>query len=46
MSNFINIRPMGAKAFHADGHTDRQTWQNETNNLFLQFCPKRAKNAL
>ena len=24
-SNFMNIRPVGAELFHADGRTDRQT---------------------
>jgi len=25
----MKIRPMGAKSFHMDGQTDRQTWQSQ-----------------
>jgi len=39
----MQIRPMGAEFFHADGRTDRraerQTGEyNETNSDFSQFC--------
>jgi len=27
ISNFTEIRPVEAELFHANGHTDRQTWQ-------------------
>jgi len=28
ISNFVNICPVRAELFHADGHTDRQTWRS------------------
>jgi hypothetical protein len=28
VSNFMKLRPVGAKLFHEDGQTDRQTWRN------------------
>jgi len=34
MSNCMNLRPVGAKPFHADGRTDRH---NEANSRFLQI---------
>jgi hypothetical protein len=35
----MNILPVGADLFHADGRTDRQTDRNyEANGLFSQFC--------
>jgi len=37
MENFMKIRPVGAKSFHADGQTDR----HETPSThFLQFCER------
>jgi len=37
ISNLIKIRPVGAKLFHADGQTDRET-QKEAKSCFSQFC--------
>jgi len=33
----MNIRPVGAELFHADGRTDRR---DETNSRFSQFCER------
>jgi hypothetical protein len=42
VSNFIKIRPLGAKLFHADGRMEgRVDRHGETNWRSLQFC-KRA----
>jgi hypothetical protein len=38
----MNLRPVGAELFHAEGQTDRH---DEANNRILQFC-ERAQNAL
>jgi hypothetical protein len=35
VSNFIEILPVGAELFHADGRTDRL---EKANNRFSQFC--------
>ena len=36
ISNFMKIRPIGAKLFHADGRTDRH---DEVDSVFLlQLC--------
>jgi hypothetical protein len=35
ISNFMNIRPVGAELFHANGRTDRN---DEANICFSQFC--------
>jgi hypothetical protein len=37
ISNFINIRPVGAELFHADRRTDRH---DEANSRFSQFCER------
>jgi len=34
-SNFIKIRPVGTKLFHADRRTDRH---DDANSRFSQFC--------
>ena len=40
----MEIRPMGAELFHADGWTDGGTGQidqrNEANSRFPQFCER------
>ena len=38
MSNFMDVRPVGAEVFHADGRTDRY---DEAIGRFLRFA-KRA----
>ena len=38
MSNFVEIRSVGAQLFHADGRTDRH---DEASNRFSQFCDTR-----
>jgi hypothetical protein len=35
ISNFMEIRPVGAELFHADGQTDGH---DAANSLFSQFC--------
>jgi len=35
--NFMKIRPVGDKLFHAEGRTDRH---DEANNRFSQFCER------
>jgi len=41
MSNFIDIRPVGAEFLHADGRTDgRPERHNEANSRFSQFCER------
>ena len=40
ISNFMNIRPVGAELFHVDGRTDRY---DEANSSFSQFW-ERAPN--
>ena len=40
MSNFMKIRPVGAKLFHADGRTDGH---DEPSSFFLQFCERAYK---
>jgi len=37
ISNFMKIRPVGAKLFHADRRTDRN---DETHSRFPQFCER------
>jgi len=37
ISNFMKIRPVGAKLFHADGQMDRQ---DESMSRFSQFCER------
>jgi hypothetical protein len=38
ISNFMNIRPVGAEMFHAGGRMDRQTDRyDEANSSFSQF---------
>jgi hypothetical protein len=42
ISNFMKIRPVGAKLFHVDRQTDGQMdRRDEANSRFSQFC-KRA----
>ena len=36
ISNFVKIRPMAAKLFHADGRTDRHDEDNRS--LFASGC--------
>ena len=39
MSNYMNIRPVGAELYHTDGRTDGQTDRHDdANNRFSQFC--------
>jgi len=40
MSNFMKIRPVGAKLFHADGRTDRETHMTK-----LIVAPRNFVNA-
>jgi hypothetical protein len=40
MSNFMKIRPVGARLFHAYRRTDRH---DEANSRFSRFCGKRLK---
>jgi hypothetical protein len=40
ISNFINIRPVGAELFHADRQTDRYTDTTELIVAFSQFCER------
>jgi hypothetical protein len=35
ISNFMDIHPMGAEFFHANGNTDRN---DETNSRSSHFC--------
>jgi len=37
MSNVVQIRPVGAELFHADGQTDRR---DEANSRFSQPCER------
>ena len=37
ISNFINIHPMGADLFHAEGRTDRQTDMTKSIVSFFNF---------
>jgi len=37
ISNFLKIRPVVAKLFHADGQMDRH---DEANSRFSQFCER------
>jgi len=40
----MKIRPVGAKLFHADGRTERQTDRHdEPNSHFSQFCERPLK---
>jgi len=41
-SNFMTVRPVGAKLHYAGGRTDRH---EDANSSFSQFC-KRAKNVV
>jgi len=44
ISNFMNIRPVGAEMFDAEERTDGRTdGRDETNSRFTQFCEKRLK---
>jgi len=36
----MNIRPMAAELFHANGQTDRH---EDANSRFLQFCERSWK---
>jgi len=36
----MNISPVGAELFHADGRTDRH---DETNSHFSQYCERAEK---
>ena len=39
ITNFMNIRLVGAELFLADGRTDEQTYRHdEANSGFSQFC--------
>jgi len=39
VSNLVDIHPLEAELFHADGETDRQTDRHdEANSLFSKFC--------
>ena len=40
ISNLLEIRPVGAELFHADGRTDRQ---DEANCRVSQFCERAKK---
>ena len=40
ISNFMKIRPVGAKLFHADGQTDRH---DEVDSVFFAIIRKRPK---
>jgi len=37
ISNFMEVRPVGAELLHADGRTDRN---DQTNSCFSQFCQR------
>jgi len=37
ISNFMKIRPVGARLFHADGRTDRQTGKTKLTVPFSNF---------
>ena len=39
----MTIRPVGAKLFHGDGRTNRQTDGHETNRCFLTIFRKRLR---
>jgi len=44
MSNFMEIRPLGAELFHANRWTDRQTDRHDEANIILsQFGERRLK---
>jgi len=44
MPNFMEIRPVIAELFHADGETDGRTDSpNEANSRFPQFCERAKK---
>jgi len=36
----MEIRPVAAQLFHADGQTDGQIRFDETNNRFSQICER------
>jgi hypothetical protein len=38
----MEIRPVGAEMFHADGRTDRDR-HDEVNSHFSQFCERAKK---
>jgi len=40
ISNFMNIRPMGAELFHADRRRDLH---DKANSRFSQFCERAKK---
>ena len=40
ISNFMNIRPVGAELFHPDRQAD-----DEANSRFSQFCERAKKRA-
>jgi len=41
IQNCINIRPVGAKTFSADGRADGQMYvDDETNSRFRKFCER------
>jgi hypothetical protein len=40
ISNFIKIRPVGARLFHAEGRTDKN---DEANSHFPQVCERAKK---
>jgi len=42
VSNFINIRPMGAELFHADKQEDRGTDRNDKANSRFSQIRERA----
>jgi hypothetical protein len=46
--NVVKIRPVGAELFHADGRTDRQTYDEASSHFFavLQTRVKTAYAAL
>jgi hypothetical protein len=45
LSNFMKIRPVGAKLFHVGAWTDRRDTHDEVNGRFLQFAnaPKKCE---
>jgi len=48
ISNFLIIRPVGTKLFHADGRTDGQTYMKELIVAFRNFAnaPNEDKHML
>jgi hypothetical protein len=42
ISNFMKIRPVGAKLFHVDGQTDRHDEANNRFFVILRVVPKNC----